>query len=107
MEAELDELSEDDACATSGGNEYDNRCSEGRMQNELRPLEFWTNPRMKPNYPRLSRMARDVFNIPSMSDEPERVFSSCGLMTTPIGEGLMATVLAWHSVSRAGFDKEL
>jgi hypothetical protein len=24
MEAELDELSEDDACATSGGNEYDN-----------------------------------------------------------------------------------
>ncbi|CAD0011781.1 unnamed protein product [Aureobasidium pullulans] len=28
-------------------------------------------------------MARDLFTIPAMSDEPERVFSSCGNMVTP------------------------
>jgi hypothetical protein len=28
-------------------------------------------------------MARDLFTILAMSDEPERVFSSSGLMTTP------------------------
>jgi hypothetical protein len=32
--------------------------------------------------PRLSRMARVLFTIPAMSDEPERVFSSCGNMVT-------------------------
>jgi hypothetical protein len=28
-------------------------------------------------------MARDLFTIPAMSDEPGRIFSGAGLMTTP------------------------
>jgi hypothetical protein len=37
----------------------------------------------KQAYPRLSRMARDLYTILAMSDEPERIFSSAGLMTKP------------------------
>jgi hypothetical protein len=63
--------------------EYQKWCEEGRQPNEYRPLEFWSTQRQKQAYPRLSRMARDLFTIPAMSDEPERIFSSAGLMTTP------------------------
>jgi hypothetical protein len=63
--------------------EYQRWCEEGRQPTEFRPLEFWSTQRQKQAYPRLSRMARDLFTIPAMSDEPERVFSSSGLMTTP------------------------
>lgn len=44
--------------------------------NKLHPLEWWTHADQRRRYPRLSRMAMDVFSIPPMSDEPERVFSS-------------------------------
>ncbi|THV84951.1 hypothetical protein D6D29_02746 [Aureobasidium pullulans] len=60
--------------------EYSRWCDEGRQPNEFRPLEFWSSKRQKQCYPRLARMARDLFTIPAMSDEPERVFSSAGLM---------------------------
>ncbi|KAG9994666.1 hypothetical protein KCU78_g18313, partial [Aureobasidium melanogenum] len=63
--------------------EYQKWCEEGRQPNVYRPLEFWSTQRQKQTYPRLSRMARDLFTIPAMSDEPERIFSSAGLMTTP------------------------
>jgi hypothetical protein len=32
---------------------------------------------------RLTLVTRDLFTIPAMSDESERIFSSAGLMTTP------------------------
>jgi hypothetical protein len=64
-------------------NEYQKWCEKGRQPNVYRPLEFWLTQRQKQAYPRLSRMARDLFTIPAMSDELERIFSSAGLMTTP------------------------
>lgn len=35
-------------------------------------------------YPRLSIMATDYLSIPAMTAETERLFSSCGRMTTPL-----------------------
>src|SRR5882762_5366764 len=40
------------------------------------PLEYWWSQRH--NYPRLSRFAFDIFGVPAMSSEPERVFSVAG-----------------------------
>ena len=39
-------------------------------------LAWWSDERQRRRYPRLSRLARDIFSIPPMSDEPERIFSS-------------------------------
>lgn len=44
------------------------------------PLQYWRNPTIQRAFPRLSRMALDVFSIPCMSDEPERIFSLAGLL---------------------------
>src|SRR6266480_5416771 len=39
-------------------------------------LNWWLQEGQRKRYLRLSRLARDIFSIPPMSDEPERVFSS-------------------------------
>ena len=39
-------------------------------------LNWWLQEGQRKRYPRLSRLARDIFSIPPMSDEPERIFSS-------------------------------
>ncbi|KAM4059197.1 hypothetical protein HRG_014100 [Hirsutella rhossiliensis] len=41
-----------------------------------------TNTQNGRQYPRLSRMAIDLFSIPAMSSEPERIFSLAGQMVT-------------------------
>ncbi|THX02757.1 hypothetical protein D6D17_06061 [Aureobasidium pullulans] len=76
---------EEDITDTSTPNtdEYARWCCEGRVPDVYHPLEFWSKARTQHSYPRLSRMARDLFTIPAMSDEPERVFSSCANMVTP------------------------
>ncbi|KAK2926848.1 HAT, C-terminal dimerization domain [Fusarium oxysporum f. sp. vasinfectum] len=45
------------------------------------PIQSWLLRRRQ--YPRLSRMAIDLFSIPAMSSEPERIFSLAGQMVTP------------------------
>ena len=45
------------------------------------PIQYWLLRRRQ--YPRLSRMAIDLFSIPAMSSEPERIFSLAGQMVTP------------------------
>jgi len=45
------------------------------------PIQYWLLRRRQ--YPRLSRMAIDLFSIPAMSLEPERIFSLAGQMVTP------------------------
>ena len=77
----------------STGDEYVRWCEEGRQPKEFRPLEFWSTQRQRESYPRLSKMARDLFTIPAMSDEPERVFSSAGLMVTPLRGRLSAKAI--------------
>lgn len=47
------------------------------------PHEYWRRPSVQLRYPRLSRMAIDLYGIPAMSDEPERVFSLGGNIVTP------------------------
>lgn len=77
-------LDEEDLHTTSlETDEYSRWCVEGRVPDVYHPLEFWSKARIKHTYLRLSKMARDLFTIPAMSDEPERVFLSCGNMVTP------------------------
>jgi hypothetical protein len=51
-------------------------------ENEYRPREFWSTKRQKQAYPRLLRMVRNLFTVPAMSDEPERIFLCAGEITT-------------------------
>ena len=77
-------LDEEDLYTTSlETNEYSRWCVEGRVPNVYYPLEFWSKARIKHTYPRLSKIARDLFTIPAMSNKPERVFSSYSNMVTP------------------------
>lgn len=46
------------------------------------PLVYWRSPAIQRSFPRLCRMALDIFSIPCMSDEPERIFSLAGLLVT-------------------------
>lgn len=39
------------------------------------PLEWWLEPTQQATYPQLSKLAIDIFSIPPMSAEPERIFS--------------------------------
>jgi glycine/D-amino acid oxidase-like deaminating enzyme len=82
MDADITSEEEEASLESSETDEYAKWCFEGRVPDVYHPLEFWSKSRIKHTYPRLSRMARDLFTIPAMSDEPERVFSSCGNMVT-------------------------
>ena len=44
------------------------------------PIQYWLLRRRQ--YPRLSRMAIDLFSVPAMSSEPERIFSLAGQMVS-------------------------
>jgi len=54
-------------------------------------LEWWKAH--EPQYPRLAQMARDIFSIPSMSAEVERLFSSFKLMLPDHRNGLKPEVI--------------
>ena len=49
-------------------------------------LEWWK--RHEVEFPKLAQMARDIFSIPSMSAEVERLFSSAKLMLPPTRNSL-------------------
>jgi hAT family protein len=55
------------------------------------PIQYWLLRRRQ--YPRLSRMAIDLFSIPAMSSEPERIFSLTGQMITPQRSRLKADII--------------
>jgi hypothetical protein len=50
---------------------------------------------MKRAFPRLYQMALDIFTIPAMSDEPERTFSSTGIMVRPHRSNLDAETIGY------------
>ena len=56
-------------------------------------MEYWELH--KKEWPHLAAMALDFHAIPAMSSECERVFSSCGKMTTPESSKLSGETL-WH-----------
>jgi hypothetical protein len=53
----------------------------------------WSTQQQRESHPRLSKIARDLFTIPAMSGEPERIFSSAGLMVTPLRGRLSAKAI--------------
>ncbi|KAG7423080.1 Zinc finger BED domain-containing protein DAYSLEEPER [Fusarium oxysporum f. sp. raphani] len=55
------------------------------------PIQYWLLRRRQ--YPRLSRMAIDLFSVPAMSSEPERIFSLAGQMVTPLRRQLQADIV--------------
>lgn len=71
MDATLTSDEADTDIRTLETNEYSRWCVEGRVSNVYYALEFWSKPRIRHSYPRLSRMTRDLFTILAMSSEPE------------------------------------
>ena len=60
--------------------EYEKWCQLEPFQHD-NALSYWIENRSR--WPKLSRMAIDVFSIPAMSAELERVFSIAGVMCSP------------------------
>ncbi|KAJ6436881.1 MFS multidrug transporter [Purpureocillium lavendulum] len=54
------------------------------------PIQYWLLRRRQ--YPRLSRLAIDLFSVPAMSSEPERIFSLAGQMKVPSEFGQQKTL---------------
>jgi hypothetical protein len=63
------------------------------------PLDYWYNKRFE--YPRLAQMAAEILSIPPMSADCERLFSSCGLMVTPLRSRLEATTIGLAQTLRS------
>jgi len=57
------------------------------------PIPYWVGKRKI--WPRLARMALDVYSTPAMSDEPERVFSIAGNTLAPRRRCLTSQVMQW------------
>jgi hypothetical protein len=55
------------------------------------PIQYWHGHRER--WPRLARMAIDLFGVPAMSSEPERVFSDAGDVITPKRNRLHADIV--------------
>jgi len=55
------------------------------------PIQYWHSNRHR--WPRLALMAIDLFGIPAMSSEPERVFSDLGDVITPKRNRLHADIV--------------
>jgi len=68
------------------------------------PIEYWCSQRY--NYPRLARFALDIFGIPAMSSEPERVFSVAGQLIRPnrarLGADIIRAALSLKSWDEMG-----
>lgn len=56
-------------------------------------MQYWKMREL--DWPHLAQMAYDFHSIPAMSSECERVFSSCGKVTTPEASRLSGKTL-WH-----------
>ena len=90
------------------GNDYEAWCYKLRDKSLLEgpPLDYWTSQAIVDTYPRSQELAITIFPTPAMSDEPERVFSSCGLMIRPhrstISPKIVAAPQCLRSWSREG-----
>ena len=55
--------------------ELERYLSEPRLNKISSALDWWKDPAQRSRFPLLHLMALDIFSIPAMSSEPERVFS--------------------------------
>ncbi len=65
------------------------------------PLEWWKAHRQE--YPRLSQIALDLFSIPMISVECERVFSSAKTLITDRRNGLKEDIIKAYTLLRHWF----
>jgi hypothetical protein len=87
---------DDEEPQESVGNDYEAWCCKPRDRSliDRPPLDYWTSEAIASTYPRLQKLALTIFSIPAMSDEPERVFSSCGIMIRPHRSSLSPKMIA-------------
>jgi hypothetical protein len=66
-----------------------------RMQDEvvIHTWYGWFFDDTKPQFPRLSSMARQYLTVPDNSESPERLFSSVGLVKSDLRGRLLDTTL--------------
>jgi len=62
-------------------------------EDRLGLMEYWKS--REKEWPHLAAIAYDFYAVPAMSSECERVFSSCGKMTSPESSRLSGKTL-WH-----------
>jgi hypothetical protein len=71
-------------CGMQGSLSYDISRARDELAEHLRedmaalitnPIDYWLSATIQSQWPRLSGMAIDVYTIPLMSSEPERIFS--------------------------------
>jgi hAT family C-terminal dimerisation region len=55
--------------------EYEDFCIETSYDPGILPLQWWLQDIQKKRFPKLSILAIEIFSIPAMSAEPERIFS--------------------------------
>jgi hypothetical protein len=60
------------------------------------PIDYWLSATIQSQWPRLLRMAIDVYTIPPMSSEPERIFSLAGVLITQRRNRLKDDVIEAH-----------
>ena len=70
------DMSDSDSNDETMQDEYDKWMNQSRERKCEDPIEYWHSQRY--NYPRLACFALDIFGVPAMSSEPERVFSVAG-----------------------------
>ncbi len=81
-----------------------------KVKLDTSPIEDWLNKRL--DWPQLAALALDIFAIPVMSDEPERVFSVTGAAVHPRRRALLddtinnlMTVKAWSQSGLIKLDR--
>jgi hypothetical protein len=60
---------------------YQTAATPKELSSKETPVPYWLSKRQ--DWPHLARLALDVYSVPVMSDEPERVFSITGAAITP------------------------
>ena len=85
MSEQVDEWSDDDEILRSSVDQLAQYYAEPPHDKSLpvskSPIPYWIDK--KAVWPQLAAMALDVFSVPAMSDEPERIFSQTGHILSP------------------------
>lgn len=79
--------------------------NDARMDVDTSPIQYWLGKRSE--WPQLAAMALDIYAIPVMSDEPERVFSMTGAVVTPRRRSLLDDTIAHLMVVKAWIQSNL
>jgi hypothetical protein len=92
MEEEFDSSSDDEEDLRSV-DEYSRWQELPREKDVIDPIAYWYDTSRRSKWPHLSAFALDLFGVPAMSAEPERIFSSTGRMVRPDRGCLKADII--------------